>query len=258
MKAILYHSPLLLLLLSAPLAAWALDHDNLDPNRPVQMEDAYAIPQGEIGLENGVRVNDRRTGRTRIAFQPQIIYGVLRNTQLEIQSDLLTEPHTVAGANKSGDLRVGVLYNFNTETLMLPAFAVRLEADMPTGVNSRGVDTEVTGILTRSFGRLRVHMNTGYTILGAPRGRERNGMYRFVGALSYPIGYPYRFRETLIVDVYTRQSNYINQRNNTGVEVGIRHQLSSRVVLDGGVGTEFIGPSDRSAFNGTVGLSIGF
>src|SRR5690606_20574784 len=142
----LYHSPLLLLLLSAPLAAWALDHDNLDPNRPVQMEDAYAIPQGEIGLENGVRVNDRRTGRTRIAFQPQIIYGVLRNTQLEIQSDLLTEPHTVAGANKSGDLRVGVLYNFNTETLMLPAFAVRLEADMPTGVNSRGVDTEVTGI----------------------------------------------------------------------------------------------------------------
>jgi hypothetical protein len=249
--------PLVLLLLW-PLSVWALDHDNLDPNRPVQMEDAYPIPQGEIGLEGGVRVNDRRKGRTRVIFQPQIIYGAFRNTQIEIQSDLLTEPHTVVGANKSGDLRLGVLYNFNTETLTLPAFAVRLEANVPTGVGSKGVDTEMTGILTRSFGRLRFHVNAGYTVLRAPQGRERDGTYRLVAALSYPIGYPYRFRETLIVDVYTRQSDLVNQRNNTGIEIGVRHQLSSRIVLDGGLGTEFIGPTDRSVIAGTVGMSVGF
>jgi hypothetical protein len=249
--------PLVLLLLW-PLSVWALDHDNLDPNRPVQMEDAYPIQQGEIGLEGGVRVNDRRKGRTRVIFQPQIIYGAFRNTQIEIQSDLLTEPHTVVGANKSGDLRLGVLYNFNTETLTLPAFAVRLEANVPTGVGSKGVDTEMTGILTRSFGRVRFHVNAGYTVLGAPQGRERDGTYRLVAALSYPIGYPYRFRETLIVDVYTRQSDLVNQRNNTGIEIGVRHQLSSRIVLDGGLGTEFIGPTDRSVIAGTVGMSVGF
>jgi hypothetical protein len=48
-----------LLLFSAALVWWpqvasALDHDNLDPNRPIQMEDAYAIPKGEIGLEGGL------------------------------------------------------------------------------------------------------------------------------------------------------------------------------------------------------------
>ncbi len=241
-----------------PLSVFALDHDNLDPNRPLQVEDAYPIPEGEIALESGVRVNDRREGRTRFAFQPQILYGVFRNTQIEIQSDLFTESATVVGPNRSGDLRLGVLYNFNTETLTLPALAMSLELDVPTGVQSRGVDTKVTGILTRSVGRLRFHFNGGYTVLGSPQYQERSGMYRFVAAVSYPIGYPYRFRETLIIDVYTRQSDLLGQSNHTGIEVGLRHQLTSRIVLDGGLGTEFMGPSDRAAITGTVGLSVGF
>ena len=165
-----------LTLATAPL--FALDHDNLDPNRPIGMEDAYAIPKGEIGLEGGVRFNDRREGRTQVTFQPQIIYGAFANTQIEIQGDLFTDPRSIVGANKSGDLHLGVLYNFNTETLMLPALAVRVEADLPTGVNSRGVDTQLTGILTRSFGRLRVHLNAGYTVVGSPQGQERPGAYR--------------------------------------------------------------------------------
>jgi hypothetical protein len=151
-----------------------------------------------------------------------------------------------------------VLYNFNTETLNVPAFAVRAEADLPTGVRSEGIDTQFTGIMTRSYGRLRFHLNAGYTFLGSPQSQERSGAYRVVAALSYPIGYPRRFRETLIVDVYTRQSDLIGQPNNTGVEVGLRHQLSSRIVLDGGIGTEFFGPSDRSAITGTVGVSVGY
>ena len=242
----------------SPSAVWALDHDNLDPNRPIQMEDAYAIPKGEIGVESGVRWNDRREGRTGVTFQPQIIYGAFRNTQIEIQGDLFTDPRSVVGANKSGDLHLGVLYNFNTETLTLPAFAVRMEADLPTGVRSKGLDSQFTGIMTRSFGRLRVHLNAGYTVLGAPQSQERSGTYRVIAAVSYPIGYPYRFRETLIVDAYSRQSDVVGQPNHTGLEVGLRHQLSSRIVLDGGLGTEFAGPSDRSVFTGTVGVSVGF
>ena len=246
------------LLALAALEARALDHDNLDPNRPIGMEDAYAIPKGEIGLEGGVRFNDRRAGRTRVTFQPQIIYGAFDNTQIEIQGDLFTDPHSLVGANKSGDLHLGVLYNFNTETLALPAMAVRVEADLPTGVSSKGVDTQVTGILTRSFGRLRAHLNLGYGLLGSPQGEERPAGYRAVAAVSYPLGYPTSFRDTVIASVYTRQSDLRGQRNHTGVEIGVRHQLTSRVVLDGGLGTEFLGPADRAALLGTVGVSVGF
>jgi len=238
--------------------AWALDHDNLDPNRPIGMEDAYAIAHGEIGVEGGVRFNDRREGRTRLIFQPQIIYGAFANTQIEIQGDLFTEPNTLVGANKSGDLHLGVLYNFNTETTALPAFAARVEADFPTGVNSKGVDTQLTGIMTRSIGRLRVHLNAGYTVLGSPQGQERPGVYRAVAAVSYPLGYPMSFRDTLIASLYTRQSDLRGQRNNTGIEIGLRHQLTSRIVLDGGLGTEFYGPQDRAVLLGTVGMSVGF
>ena len=239
-------------------SALALDHDNLDPNRPIQMEDAYAVAEGEIGLESGVRVNDRREGKTRVTYQPQIIYGAFANAQIEIQGDIYTDPHTLVGANKSGDLHLGLLYNFNQETLDLPALAMRVGVELPTGLNSKGVDTQVTGILTRSYGRARVHLNAGYTFAGTPQGQERSGAYRAVAAVSYPLGYPDRFQDTLIVDVYTKQSDLIGQRNNTGIEIGLRHQLTSRIVLDGGVGTEFYGPSDRSALTGTIGLSVGF
>ena len=253
--------PVVWLVLTAQLtgeSALALDHDNLDPNRPIAVEDAYAIPEGELGVEAGVRFNDRRQGRTQATFQPQIIYGAFRNAQIEIQGDLFTDPRTVVGANKSGDLHLGLLYNFNTETLRLPAFAVRVEADLPTGVNSRGVDTQMTGIMTRSFDRWRVHVNAGYTVLGSPQGQERPGTYRAIVAVSYPLGYPMRFRETVIASLYTRQSDLRGQTNHTGVEVGVRHQFTSRVVLDAGIGTEFLGPSDRAAVQGTVGVSVGF
>lgn len=241
-----------------PLPAWALDHDNLDKNRPLQLEDAYPIAKGEIALEGGGRFLDRRQGRTRFVFQPQILYGAFYNTQLELGGDLLTEPTTVEGAEKSGDLRVGALYNFNTETLSLPALAVKLDLEFPTGVRSRGVDGTLAGILTRSFGRWRTHLNAEYTVVGSARGTERNGLYRLAAGVSYPLGYPMRFRETLIADVFTRQSDLSGRRSPTGVEVGLRHQFSSRIVLDGGLGTEFAGPSDRSAVFGTIGVSFGF
>lgn len=48
------------------------------------------------------------------------------------------------------------------------------------------------------------------------------------------------------------------QRNPTGMGIGLRHQVSSRIVFDAGMGTEFYGPADRSVFFGTVGLSVGF
>ena len=82
--------------------------------------------------------------------------GPLSRHLSEIQSDLFTQPLSVVGPNKSGDLHLGVLYNFNTETIQLPAFAVRVEADLPTRVTSRGIDGQVTGIHTRSFGRCGV------------------------------------------------------------------------------------------------------
>ena len=50
------------------------------------------FPKAKSGMEGGVRFNDRQEGRTRVTFQPQIIYGAFDNTQIEIQGDLFTDP----------------------------------------------------------------------------------------------------------------------------------------------------------------------
>ena len=248
----------ILLLLMVPTLVWALDHDNLDPNRPIAIEDAYVVPKGEIGIEGGILFSDRKRGDSRLVFQPQLIIGAFNNTQLELSSDVSTDPRSVVGDDKSGNLTVGALYNFNTETVNLPAFAARVQLGFPTGVNAKGVDTAVTGVMTRSYGRWRTHLNIGYTFLGSPQGQERSGAYRVVAAVSYPLGYPMSFRDTIIANVFTRQSDLVGQRNPTGVGIGLRHQVSSRVVFDAGLGTELIGPSDRSVFFSTIGLSVGF
>ena len=247
-----------LVFLMMPIVVWALDHDNLDPNRPIAIEDAYVVPKGEIGVEGGILFSDRKRGESRLMFQPQLIIGAFNNTQLELSSDVSTDPRTVVGDDKSGNLTVGALYNLNTETVNLPAFAVRLQLGFPTGVNAKGVGTALTGVMTRSYGRWRTHLNVGYTFLGSPQGQERSGAYRMVAAVSYPLGYPSSFRDTIIANVFTRQSDLVGQRNPTGVGIGLRRQVSSRVVADAGIGSEFIGPADRSVFFGTVGLSVGF
>ncbi|HEY4485320.1 MAG TPA: hypothetical protein VI702_03215, partial [Nitrospiria bacterium] len=110
----------------------------------------------------------------------------------------------------------------------------------------------------RSFGRWRTHLNGEYTMVGRTRTEERRGLFLFAAGLNYPLGYPMRFRETIIADIFTRRSERVGDKNATGMELGIRHQLSPRVVLDAGAGTEFAGPADRSVIMGSAGISVGF
>jgi len=80
------------LLLIVPTVVWALEHDNLDPNRPIAIEDAYVVQKGEIGVEGGILFSDRKRGDSRLVFQPQLIIGAFNNTQLELSSDVSTDP----------------------------------------------------------------------------------------------------------------------------------------------------------------------
>ena len=87
---------------------------------------------------------------------------------------------------------------------------------------------------------------------------ERNGRYELVLGASYPLGAPSYTRSTVIADVFTEQAPHHGDPNVVGVELGFRYQLTRTIVWDAGVGTEFAGPSDRSLFSFTTGLSFGF
>lgn len=238
--------------------AHAIDHKNLDEGRPTRLDDAYAITTGEIELEVGAGVNVPRHGRSRGVFPVEILYGPLPNFQIGLGSSLATDPRTIDDPDKSGDLELSALYNFNQETLMVPAFGVRLAVNLPTGVESKGVEVALKGIVTKSIDRLSLHLNAGYQFLTDREHGEREGRYELVLGASYPLGAPRYTRATVVADLFTEQSVRRGQDNVVGAELGIRYQLTPRLVWDAGLGTEFAGPADRSTFFAVTGLSFGF
>jgi hypothetical protein len=253
-----YHLTLFLSLFITAAPTWAVDHNNLDEGRPLQMEDAYPIAYGELSAETGVRDSHNRHGDDRVAFPLELLYGAYWNLHLGLGSTLTTSPHTIDDPEKSGDLRLFGLYNLNQETLRIPALAVKLTLDFPSGIRSHGVDTELRGILTRTVGHGRVHLNAGYQFIGNARDAERDGHYEVVLGAQYPLGYPRSFTTTVLADVFTRQATRFNETNNSGVEIGMRRQIAPSIILDAGINTEFIGPSERDLFFATVGVSFGF
>jgi Putative MetA-pathway of phenol degradation len=248
----------LMLSAAAVTGAFAIDHTNLDEGRPLRLEDAYPIAHGEIAIETGLGVTLPRRGNDRVLFPVELLYGAWPNLQLSIGTLLSTDPRGIDDRPKSGDLRLGALYNFNQETITVPALAIKVGLDAPTGVGAHGVAVEVKGIVTKSIERLSVHLNTGYEFLTASRDSERDGRYKLAFGASYPVGAPQFTRATLVGDVFAEQAIWRGDPTTLGTEVGVRYQLTPRLVWDSGVGTEFAGPANRSMFFLATGLSFGF
>jgi hypothetical protein len=236
----------------------AIDHKNLDEGRPTRLEDAYPIAEHEIAIETGAGFALLKRGPDRGVFPIEVLYGPLPNLQVGIGSTLFTDPHDIDDRPKSGDLRASALYNFNQETLTLPAFAAKLSVTAPTGVDAHGWGIEIKGIVTKSFDRLSFHLNGGYEFLTGSTRAERDGRYDFALGASYPVGAPTFTRATLVADVFADQPATRGESTIVGTEVGLRYQLTPSIVWDVGVGTEFAGPASRSVFFATTGLSFGF
>ena len=242
--------------LSSPL--WAIDHANLDEGRPLRFEDAYPVAHGEKVFEAGVGASFERKRDDRVFLGFDALYGVLPNTQIGLGTSFSSDPHQVEGQEKSGDLRLSALYNFNQETLDLPAFALKGQANFPTGVDSAGADLGFTGIATKSFGRLGLHLNAGYTFLSGEEAGERDGQYKVALGTSYPLGAPQNTRTTVLADLFTQQSTLKGDDNVYGAEAGVRYQLGTQSAVDIGVGSEFSGPAQRSSLYLTAGISYSF
>src|SRR5262249_7894560 len=199
-----------------------------------------------------------KRGPDRGFFPIEVLYGAIPNFQVGLGSTLFTDPHDIDDRPKSGDLRASALYNFNQETLVLPAFAAKLTVTAPTGVDGHGWGIELKGIMTKSIDRLSLHLNGGYEFLTGATRTERDGHYELALGASYPVGAPKFTRATLVGDVFADQPVVRGESTIVGTEVGLRYQLTPSIVWDVGVGTEFAGPSSRSSFFATTGLSLGF
>lgn len=247
---------ILLVVLGAPAAA--IDHSNLDEFRPLRVEDPYPIAHGEFALEAGLGGTFERKAVNRGLARVELLYGALPNLQLEVGSSFSSDPNDVGEPERSGDVRVAGLYNFNQETSSLPALGLKAEVDLPSGVDSVGTDVELVALATKSFGNVSLHLNAGYTFVHGEEDGQRQGQYEFILGMSLPVGAPLHTRTTLVMDIFTEQSLERGEKPVYGVEAGVRYQLATQAVLDAGVGSEMVGPTERSAFYFTAGVSYAF
>ena len=245
-----------LLFVASPVAA--VDHKNLDEGRPTRLDDAYTIATGEIEIAAGLGVAVSRRGPARGLLPIEIVYGAFPNLQIGIGTSITTDPRTLDEPPKSGDVHLGALYNFNQETLALPAFGLRLDVGLPTGVGGDNTTVRLKGIVTKSIERLSLHLNAAYEFITDTRRDEREGRYEFVVGASYPVGAPRYTRATVIADIFAEQAFHRGDDTVVGLEAGFRYQVTSRLIWDLGMGTELAGPADRQKLFFTTGISFGF
>lgn len=246
-----------------PLAAAAADHTNLDENLPVRLTDAYPIPfnsfevQGYFGYDrNRLGSGGRgRRGSDAFTLSPQFEAGPFRNTQVSVSA-----PYRLGNASetKQGDFVAQALYNFNSEGLVVPAFALQVGVDQPYGYQRGGTETSVQGVATKSIGSFgtsyvprQLHLNAiwfhNYDPLSLADARERGDRYLVGVAYSQPVTND----AVLVADIYREQLRERTRAQNI-VQVGTRYQLTPQTVLSASVGTGF---ADHSpAFVGLVGI----
>lgn len=243
---------LLVLGVTSPLAA-QIDYRNLDDHRPTRVEDAYPAERYALELIAPYSLERERGGRWLHAVDLEAEYGGVLNAQIGVAVP-------VAGATGEGwglsGLRVFMLYNFNTEGPLLPAMSLRADVQLPVGsLADDHVRVTGKGILTRSWGRQRVHLNAGYS-LGedtAPAAVDHADLWWVGAALDHTL---YRQSVLAVGEVFVEQTS-----RGVPVEVnatlGLRWQWRPTTVLDLGVGRG-LRPGVGPELSLTIGLTNAF
>ena len=222
------------LLTATPLAADAQeDFRSADPDRPIRIEDANPIKFREWEFEVGSRGTLAEGPADGLHGMLELKAGLFRNSQVGIALETAVRQSTLGTGTDAGleAAEIHFLLGVMRETTSLPALAVKFGASAPGIGSVRNEDAQagITGILTRSLGRVRVHGNTGYTVAS----RVDGGDFWMLGLGSdYPIGL---FSRAVLADIYAEIPVMGGAR--VWFDAGTRFQISNWSVLDLGLAT---------------------
>ena len=240
------------------------DYYNTDRGRPLQIEDAYATERYAFELQLApLRLERARGGVYNWGVEPEIAYGVLPRTQLEVGLPLAYVEGVGAGQRAFGaaGVEVSLLHNLNVETETVPALAIAADALIPAGgLGPDRVYPSVKGIVTRTYSWLRFHGNAQYTF--SDRSKDAEGesgggaeLSRWVAGLAVDKTLP--LRSMLIgAETYARQPITPATAVEWNAGAGIRYQLAPQFAIDGGVGTRLTG--DERGWYVTFGTAYAF
>jgi hypothetical protein len=233
--------------LSTLPAAAQKDYYNLDKNRPVRIEDAYATERFALEVKVApLRLERERGGVYHWGFDPEIAYGILPRTSIEVGFPLAVVDGG-EGSRKAGlgGIELSAFHNLNHETLGLPALGIRGDVILPVGnLSADRVYTSLTGLATRSYPWARLHVNAQYTFGAAPvAGAEEaapHDVSRWLAGIAVDRVFPLD-AYLLIADVYAAQPLHADDPVEWNAGVGIRYQVNPFLAVDAGVGRRLTG-----------------
>jgi len=235
------------------------DYRNLDPGRPIAVEDAQPIEFHAFEAQIGIpRFSHDRRGRWSVGFEPELKWGVLKDAQIGYSNESVVSGDARNTLFVRRDQQVHFLYNFNREGSVLPALAVRPELAVSSGgLGSQSDHGALKWIVSKTLGENRIHVNGSYT-MGPTAGRGQGGdlVNRFLYGAAYERTFPLQF-VVLLADVYARKP-IDGSRTAVVFDVGARWQVAPPWVLDAGISSGAPRGSAGSDIGFTVGVSRSF
>lgn len=238
-------------LVLTPAALAQTDHTNLEEGLPTRLEDAYPTAFRNREIQAVFRYERTEDSADRLTLEPRLEFGIAPNAQLKIGAPFFLGEADQRG---SGDVEVEGLYNFNQESLSLPALSVAGGIVIPSGEGSEGLDTILKFLLTKTvddalLGRFHLNLEWGHNFSAFDD--ERDDTFAIIP------GYSFRLNpDTVMVADFIREWEIERGKESNIVELGARYQLDPRTVLSLGVGA---GIGDESpSFRATFGFQRSF
>lgn len=247
---------LLLAILLLTTAASAQQLSDLEPERPVALQDARPTSFHAFSGSVDWSYNVRKDARDDYGPGFSLLYGLARRLEVGANVRYVTSP----GSNSrrgisSGDLNLHALYGIATESTAMPALALRVGVQFPTGLDSKGTNLHLGALATRSFDAVRLHANFLWTRLGARLPDERSDRFEGIAGLDWTVGRHGRTDTLLVADADVRSNPVIGGNPILSIEAGARRRIGSQTLVYLGAGSALTGEHARAGLRLRAGLT---
>lgn len=226
-----------ILVLGRSRVALAVDHTNLEEGLPVEVIDAYPLEYLAREVQGQLQYRYLGNGEHQARVEPRLEIGFPYNGQFAVRVPLattFTDQDTEFALERAS---LDFLYNFNQETLVLPALAIVAGVQAPDTREGGSFDPFGRAVLTKTIPGTtlwqRIHLNALFQA-NVDRGEDERA-WRYLLA----VGYDVRLTATAIavVDVVRDQPLRDLPASNFA-EIGTRIQITPlfAVALGGGAG----------------------
>ena len=242
---------------AAAVAARGQMLSDLEPERPVSIEDARPVPYRALSGSLDWTYNGRANHLNDYGPGFSLLYGAARDLEVGANIRYVTRPERNSHRGiSSGDLFLHALYLLRAEDASWPALAAKVAVQFPTGLDSKGTDLHLAALATRSFEIFRLHANFHWTRLGAISGSERREQFEGIAGADILVAPRSRTDTLAVADVSLRTNPIVGGTGIVTVEAGVRQRIGMQTVLFAGAGSDVRGEhSDRTRYRVRLGVT---